>query len=56
MERGKSIFSIKLVRNLFLIILVKVIGFTILFFLYFSPSHRTKPNPEIIYEDVFGGK
>jgi hypothetical protein len=51
-----SIFSIKLVRALFLVIVLKIIGFTVLYFLYFSPQHRIKVDSNVIFEDVFHGK
>ncbi len=55
MLKKKSIFSIKLVQYIFGAILLKIIGFIILFFLFFSPSHRLKVTPDKIIEDVFKG-
>jgi len=49
-------FAIKLVRSLFYVIVLKIIGFTVLFFLYFSPEHRTKVDSNVIFEDVFHSK
>lgn len=54
-EKKKSIFSIKLVRYLSFALLLKIIGFVILFFLFFSPNHRVKVTPDKIIEDVFRG-
>ncbi|MDR0484779.1 MAG: hypothetical protein LBH40_05835 [Alphaproteobacteria bacterium] len=53
MAKKKSIFSIKLVRSLFLVIMLKIVGFTVLFFLFFSPEHRIEVTPNVITDDVF---
>ncbi|MCL2566537.1 MAG: hypothetical protein FWE18_00370 [Alphaproteobacteria bacterium] len=52
----RTMFAIKLVRSLFYVIVLKIIGFTVLFFLYFSPEHRTKVDSNVIFEDVFHSK
>ncbi|MDR2008107.1 MAG: hypothetical protein LBQ34_03945 [Alphaproteobacteria bacterium] len=48
--------AIKLVRALLLVIVLKIVGFMVLFFLYFSPEHRTKVDSNVIFEDVFHSK
>lgn len=55
MVKKKSIFSIKLVKYLSLALLLKIIGFIVLFFLFFSPSHRIKVTPDKVIEDIFHG-
>lgn len=55
MLKKKSIFSIKLVRYIFATLIFKIIGFIILYFLFFSPHHRIKVTPDKIIEDVFNG-
>lgn len=54
--KRKSLFKIPLVKALTITVVLKIIGFCILYVFFFSKEHRLKVTSDVIWHDIYTAK